>query len=269
MAEILTDYTKQKLITPIHESWNLCMYKLCSKHPQADYLTTNHHTLINSGLKIAWLNRVMKTNIAPDEADKKIQEVKQYFDSKGLPFTWQVDPGDKPVDLAGRLERAGFMRDETPGMAVRIRELVEPRVLEGFRCEKVQSPQKLKDYARLLAKAYGIPEAGWDFIINGWTHLGLIPDLQHYIGYLGEVPVATSAVLYGEGVAGLYNVATLPEARGKGVGALISYTPFVEAGDRGYEIGILHSTRMGYPVYKRLGFEDVCKLIRYEWKPSS
>ncbi len=97
----------------------------------------------------------------------------------------------------------------------------------------------------------------------------MVPDLQHYIGYLGEVPVATSAVLYAVGVAGLYNVATLPEARGKGVGALISYAPFVDAKNRGYEFGILHSSRMGYPVYKQLGFEDVCKLIRYEWRPSS
>jgi len=68
-------------------------------------------------------------------------------------------------------------------------------------------------------------------------------------------------------VAGLYNVATLPESRGKGIGSSISYVPFIDAKERGYEISILHSTRMGYGVYKQLGFEEICKLIRYQWNP--
>lgn len=268
MTQILRDYSKPEIITSIHGSWNLCMQTLCSKHPQADYRTTAHYILLNSGIKISMLNRVMKTNMIPEEADEKILEVKQHFESKGLPFTWQVDSGDNPIDLAERLEKAGFVRDETPGMAAKIGELIEPRILEGFRCERVQTSQQLTDYAKLLVKAYGMPEFGWDFLINGWTRLGVVPDFQHYIGYLNDVPVATSMVLYGEGVAGLFNVATLPEARGKGVGALISYAPFIDAGKRGYKVGILHASSMGYPVYKRLGFEEVCKLVRYQWNPS-
>ncbi len=73
--------------------------------------------------------------------------------------------------------------------------------------------------------------------------------------------------MYSDGVAGLFNVANLPEVRGKGIGTMISYVPFIDTIERGYKIGILHSSKMGYNVYKRLGFEEICKLVRYQWNP--
>jgi len=49
---------------------------------------------------------------------------------------------------------------------------------------------------------------------------------------------------------------------------MISYVPFIDAVERGYKIGILHSTQMGYNMYKRLGFEEICKLVSYQWNPT-
>jgi hypothetical protein len=43
--------------------------------------------------------------------------------------------------------------------------------------------------------------------------------------------------------------------------------PLREAWDLGYRIGVLGSSEMGYPVYRRLGFEERCRIGLYEWKP--
>jgi GNAT superfamily N-acetyltransferase len=241
------------------------MLRLFAGYSRAEHRIMPNYTLLASGLNISMFNRVMKTNLNPKEADQTISDVKQFFDSKHLPFTWQVDPWDKPHDLAERLEEAGFHRDETPGMAVKIDELVEPAKPEGFRIERVESPDELVAYARLMVKAYGMPEHGWDWFIGGFVNMGLGDDFRHYIGYLDDKPVATSSMFYSDGVAGLYNVATLPETRGKGVGAVMSYAPFKDALERGYRFGILQSSRMGYNVYRRLGFEEICKLVVYKW----
>jgi GNAT superfamily N-acetyltransferase len=112
-----------------------------------------------------------------------------------------------------------------------------------------------------------MPETVWDWLAGAWINLGLVDYFHDYIGYLHGEPVATASIMYGDGVAGLYNVATLPEARGKGIEAMISYVPFNDAEKNGYRYGILHASSMGYPVYKRLGFQDICKLIRYTWDP--
>ena len=77
---------------------------------------------------------------------------------------------------------------------------------------------------------------------------------KRYIGFLGEKPVATSALVLDSGVAGIYAVATIPEARRKGIGEFMTVVPLLEAEQMGYRVGILQASSMGYPIYKRIGF---------------
>jgi hypothetical protein len=55
--------------------------------------------------------------------------------------------------------------------------------------------------------------------------MGTSKTLRHYIGHLDGELVATSTILLSDGVAGLYMVATMPEARGKGVGSYTTVAP--------------------------------------------
>jgi predicted acetyltransferase len=64
-------------------------------------------------------------------------------------------------------------------------------------------------------------------------------------------------------VAGIYCVATTPEARGKGIGAEMTLVPLLEARAMGYKIGILQSSKMGEGVYRRLGFGEYGRLASY------
>jgi ribosomal protein S18 acetylase RimI-like enzyme len=90
--------------------------------------------------------------------------------------------------------------------------------------------------------------------------LGLDLPVRNYLGYLNGRPVSTSTVFYGGGVAGIYCVSTLPEARGKGIGAAITLKPLQEARDMGYRVGVLQSSEMGFNVYKKLGFRHLCQI---------
>lgn len=67
--------------------------------------------------------------------------------------------------------------------------------------------------------------------------------------------VATSLIYLHEGFAGIYGVATLPEHRGKGLGAHLTAEPLRRAWDFGYTTGILQASEMGAPVYARIGFQ--------------
>ena len=64
-----------------------------------------------------------------------------------------------------------------------------------------------------------------------------------------------------------YFVCTVERARRRGIGAGITLAALREARDLGYSVGVLGSSEMGYPVYRRLGFEEYCRIGLYEWRP--
>jgi ribosomal protein S18 acetylase RimI-like enzyme len=71
----------------------------------------------------------------------------------------------------------------------------------------------------------------------------------------------------GAGVASVYAVATLPAARGQGIGGAITLMPLLEAREMGYRYGVLFSSEMGVSVYERIGFRLTdARVNRYLWR---
>lgn len=77
------------------------------------------------------------------------------------------------------------------------------------------------------------------------------------VGFEDRQPVACASVTVTEGVAGVASVGTVPESRGKGYGTAITWAA-VDAGRMlGADSAYLAASKMGYPVYARMGFRRV------------
>ena len=59
-------------------------------------------------------------------------------------------------------------------------------------------------------------------------------------------------------------VATLPEARGRGLAGALMAHALVDAGERGLRTSTLVATKMGRPVYERLGYRGLGALEMWE-----
>ena len=110
-----------------------------------------------------------------------------------------------------------------------------------------------------------------DFALEPWhdmqaaVGLGADRPYRHYIAWLKGTPVATASLFLGAGVAGISNVATLPEFRGRGIATAVTLEPLLEARRGGYRVGVLFASMAAIGLYRRLGFRQYCKGNCYAW----
>jgi GNAT superfamily N-acetyltransferase len=136
--------------------------------------------------------------------------------------------------------------------------------------EEVNDAETLMTWCQISSEVLELPP----FTAEAWS--GIFASVpfgpgkvhRHYLARLGGVPVGTSSVYYGAGVAGISSVATVPEARRKGVGSAVTLEPLKEARRLGYRIATLFSSEMAVSMYQKLGFKEYCRCSLYLWIPA-
>jgi GNAT superfamily N-acetyltransferase len=219
-----------------------------------------------TGMPEAYCNQVVVTRLDDAEADATIEELRTRLGGDGTPFTWWVMPSFAPADLATRLERQGLERGGTwPGFALRIGDLVEPPAVPGLDIRRVDGEADLASYVGIVAQTLSPSTTFTEFLRNACRAIGFGEDAleEHLIGLLDGVPVASASLMVAGGAAGIYNVATLAPARGRGIGAAMTAAVIRRGAARGLSLATLQASSMGRPIYERLGFRFVCDLVPF------
>ena len=222
------------------------------------------------GSPVDYHNCVVHADLEPGAVGGAVSEVLARFRAYGRPGTWHVGPSSRPADLGARLRGQGFAGGwSDAGMAADLGRLPEEaQVPEGLEVARVRDRPGLDAWVRARAlDPEGEAESRW--VADMYARLGLGDDSpwRHYVGRLGGRPVATATLLLAAGVAGVYFVLTAPPARRRGIGTAVTLAALREARDLGYRTGVLGASGMGLPVYRRLGFEEHCRIAVYEWNP--
>lgn len=220
------------------------------------------------GSPIDYHNCVVHADLSPQAADRAIQTSIERMRARGVPGTWHVGPSMRPPDLGKRLLAAGFSRaGDEPGMAVHLHALGQDRLTpDAVQIRRVRNETDLTVWAATLGKGFGEGEreANWVASIYRKTGFGDTVPWRHYIAYLDDAPVGTSTIFAVDGVAGVYFVMTVPEARRQGIGAAVTRFGLEEARKLGCHVGVLQSSPAGRSVYERLGFRQHCTFELYE-----
>ncbi len=219
-----------------------------------------------TGLPVPLFNGVVLARFKEAEVLPTIESLRAEIAERRAPALWWLGPSSTPANLGALLRQHGLQpAGQAPGMAVDLALLNSaPPAVEGLVIQKVDSPDLQALWARTAAVGSEFPEAAEDMarLETSLTDAQYKAQLR-LIGYLDGVAVASSAMVLDAGVAGIYAVATLPQARRKGIGQAMTVAPLLEARQMGYRVGILQASAMGYPIYQRIGFQDVCKFNLY------
>jgi GNAT superfamily N-acetyltransferase len=135
---------------------------------------------------------------------------------------------------------------------------------EELRIETVSGEASLDAFARAAFRGFGYPENAASLMLT--PQLCSRPQVEAFVGRVEGEPVASAMLIASGPVAGIYWVATVPEARRRGYGEALTWAA-VEAGRRaGCTVASLQASVMGRPVYERMGFQRVIDYERYQRK---
>jgi ribosomal protein S18 acetylase RimI-like enzyme len=267
MVETLTEVSAPSLVAGVEANYiaftaNLTQIPGAELHRESDVmwyaLGKDEHPKFNG---------VLHTSFSPESADARIDEILGAFGALGVPMLWSVGPSSEPAGIGERLEARGLRHVmNASGMAADLFSLVDHASgLPGLRIDRVQNIDMLRMWLRPFAAAFCYPEDVAEAWFDLFASLGLgeRQPLQHYVGTLRAVPVAASSLFLGAGVAGIYQVATIPEVRRQGIGEAMTLAPLCDARNMGYQVGVLTSNDTAAHLYQKLGFETVCHIGFY------
>jgi len=261
---ILSDPSVEELASAVYE--NLCaLFRSLQILPgselvENDKLNYHHAFPDNPMFKGVW-----RTRLSAEEIETEISKAVSWFEQREAPyFFWWTDSQSQPANLVEHLLKRGFdgNLEGDPGMAIDLHTLKEVRSLDGFTIVQAVDQTTLEDWREVFATAFEMPLSGAQAWVDATLSAGgENAPWQIYVGYLEGTPVATSILFKGAGVAGIYGVGTLREARNKGIGTAITMKPLLDARSQGFRFAVLFATRMGYPVYEKIGFREVANKI--------
>jgi ribosomal protein S18 acetylase RimI-like enzyme len=235
--------------------------------PGVEYSKKPETVSFISGIPYPLCNDVIHACFGGGDAEKQIVAALVPFEERKLPMFWWVGPSTQPANLGTLLKAHGLVFvEDVVGMAVNLRE-IEDAVPHhhGLIIDEVKDGDALHVWSQVFGKGFEIPEVAVSFFRDALERIGMAPQspYKHYVGTLHGVPVGCSSVYISHGVAGIYNVTTLPEAQRKRIGAALTLRPLLDAREKGCLYGILQSTQAGLNLYKRLGFREYCTLSIY------
>ncbi len=226
-------------------------------------------TLTN--IPVSLFNCVLRPRLTTDTVDAAIEASLARARRRGVPLSWWLGPAPTPADIETRLELAGFAKiDELIGMAVDLKRLEPPPTYPaGLTIEEITEGDQFRRWCFLLGLVFEFGRQALTAWQRCYEAAGYGPDTpwRHFLARLDGAPVATASLFLGAGVASIANVGTVSELRGRGLGRIVSAHPLTLARDAGYRIGTLWASKMGAPMYRRLGFRPYCLGPVYLWKP--
>jgi GNAT superfamily N-acetyltransferase len=170
---------------------------------------------------------------------------------------WTVWVPETDPETAAFLESRGHKLDADPAMmALELRSYSPTLPLPDWK------PATVEELARINEAAYPWHDGSMERAITE----GAFDDQEFRLYVTADACVL--GIVDCDGDAGVMLVATVPEARGRGLAGGLLAAALVEARDRGCDISTLQATKMGESVYARLGYQRLGAIQMWEKRKS-
>lgn len=205
-------------------------------------------------------NSVVLTADVPASVEAAFADARRRVDDYGTPVLWRLSAPAASDRLRAQLAGGGLERvGSDPAMRMDMSVLPPAPPVGGLTIRRAEGRTGRHDWAWLACEAFELADDLRDPMARCEAAIpeDLFESQPRYVGYLDGEPVAVSSLVMAADLAGIYAVATLPAARGRGIGTAMTLHAMTEGRRRGAQYAVLQATPMGRPVYERLGFAQV------------
>ena len=267
--DILGDLSDTKLVkTVIKANWENYHYCL-GRSPTVELSVGRYLTWFVTNMPDHFMNLVVCTELPSEGIAQLIENALAHFKSLNIKrLSWLIHERVSPHEIKKQLEAHGltFRESFANEMAADLLSLqVQQNIPSGLKIVVVEDEATLRQWIHVASIGFGIPHDAENIWYGFFAEAACDRPFRTYLALLNGKPVGTSQLFTSAGVAGIYNVTCLPEARGQGIGAVITLAALLDAREMNYRVGILQASSMGYKVYQRLGFQNFGKLSVYLW----
>jgi len=208
----------------------------------------------------AWLHGLVTTEEA---ADRAVQAAARFIErGHNEVYLVALETGD----TGAAWEAAGAHLIETEhAMVIALTGLEEclPS-LENLTILTVSDDDGLQDCADVISAGRDQWTAGFFQLTN--PSLAGQECLRYYLARFEGRPVATAVQFFWGGLGGIWWVTTIPEFRGRGIASDITRAALIDAQRLGYRAIMLEALPDMTPMYRRMGFQEYCRINVYRWK---
>jgi hypothetical protein len=214
-------------------------------------------------------NLIVQPRIAPADAVRRVAEINTAYLDRGNPFAWVLTPRTSSFELETALAQAGLERSTAPEMYAAMLTPLPVDVPAGVEIEPAGDSEEL---AQTIATGFGF--VGIEGVSDGFASYlgGVDPTVQRAVlardRATGEA-LGVGTLWHLERTVQLANITTVEAARGRGIGMAVTAALMNLGQQLGADAAILTASDMGYPVYRKLGFETIFELVSYTWTPPS
>ena len=184
-----------------------------------------------------------------------LPELARHYDEQGID-AWTVWTPEDDEQAAAQLHNAGHVLDADPtAMTLDLGALAEPPEIDHRTGDDL-----MPVIAAINDRAYNHDDASFTRMMADHPR-GVT---WNYVADVDGDAAACLQILPVDGDASVYWVATLAEARGRGLASRLLHRALWDARETGCDMSSLQATKLGEPVYARLGYESHGALQMWE-----
>lgn len=245
------------LVTDANDNLRCAFRTLAEKAPTGEFRQFGPLTAACAEVPAPIFNRIFVFDAPPNN---ELSAAVTWMSERDVPF-WVTVTEPVVEKVTNHLADLDFVKAaEQPGMAMTSLDAIPPRdsVVE---IAAVTGSDERDEFSTVTASVFG-----WSpDVVEQVDQAALAADdIRLFLGRVDGQPAATGLLIQSGDVAGVYTIGVVEEFRQQGIGEAMSWEILRAGREAGCQIGVLQSSEMGYPLYKRMGFETVVTYHQFE-----